>query len=386
MYLRLELEPTGWDSEGCVLEYLWNKLISAKSSQSFLSPSIDCTFLGKWAPLSSDSSLALLCLPKKTLPSHHLRYCFFREAFLEFPLLASQWDVPDICFVVLCHLLQHKTSQNTVQTGFVSNWLTKNHHFILLPKSQVRTLGRAGLGAFIWSLSTRAPSHCWLEARNSGRALIGEPTASLAPWLGFPHPCTWNLGRVSENNCSERHMQKPQSFFSPGLEVPHIVYISFLLVLTLNLYLSLLVKESEAWTGGIGAWSPDPRGRDLDSTSQCWEQQRTWGHISSHTRDHITAVFLPRICSGWWAVFAGLPPNSVPGTCSHMFVDWRNESIQFSKIRGKVDWETHRSTLHVMCIYCVCNKAWNKSFTGQPQSVRSAICRSSWFQELVSLI
>ena len=50
MYLRLELEPTGWDSEGYVLEYLWNKLISAKSSQSFLSPSIDYTFLGKWSP------------------------------------------------------------------------------------------------------------------------------------------------------------------------------------------------------------------------------------------------------------------------------------------------------------------------------------------------
>ena len=56
----------------------------------------------------------------------------------------------------------------------------------MLPIPQVRTLGRAGLGAFIWCLSTRVPSHCWLESGNSCQALIGEPTAGLAPWLGLP--------------------------------------------------------------------------------------------------------------------------------------------------------------------------------------------------------
>ena len=304
MYIRLELEPTGWDSEGCVSEYLWYKLISAKSSRSFLSPSIDCTSLGKWSPSClwqftgtvkssqeespisppeilllpgslpgiSPSSFPVRC-PWYLLYSTLVIYCGTKPVRLSFRL---------VLWVIGCLKTTILFCSQFLRSGLWEGlgWV---HSFGVCPQGCPHIAG--------WSLETHA--RLWLE----------NPQLALLHGWGFLPHCTWILGRVSENKCSERHTQTPQSYFLPGLELPHITYISFLLVLTLNLPLPLLLKETGAWTRGIRAWSPDPRGRDLDSTFQCWKQQRTCGHISSHTHDHITAVFPPRILSGWWAVF-----------------------------------------------------------------------------------
>ena len=264
MYIRSELEPTGWDSEGCMSEYLWYKFISAKSSRSFLSPSIDCTFLGKWSPSRlwqftgtvmssqedspisppeillllgslpgiSPSSLPVRC-PWYLLYSTLVIYCSTKPVRLSFRL---------VLWVIGCLKTTVLFCSQFLRSGLWEGlgWV---HSFGVCPQGCPHIAG--------WSLETHA--RLWLE---------NPQLALLHGWGFLPHG-TWILGRVSENKCSERHTQKPQSYFLPGLELPHITCISFLLVLTLNLPLPLLLKKTGAWTRGIRAWSPDPRGKGL---------------------------------------------------------------------------------------------------------------------------
>lgn len=84
------VSPVG-NSKDCESEHLWYKLISANIfNVSPLSSGRLHIPREMELPLTSDPSQVLFSLPEKPLPSHHLRYYFFQEALLEFPLPASQ--------------------------------------------------------------------------------------------------------------------------------------------------------------------------------------------------------------------------------------------------------------------------------------------------------